>query len=308
MGVRTTVQTTLTDTAISAGFFDRLDRCFAEISCSPAADWQIWEAEPIDEWSTTTKEYVLQRAFRENDAVLLRYVCGGSDDFSLVWIYCSKGAVVERLLIDSMVGAFRAEYTEAERTYALKLQRVSELIHREFGAIETKATVDFQDDPWFRFSKNVWEPIDQLPLDVDHHEYRLTPGQALDPSDSFYDSLDGCLAACDYAPWRARLVGMDSRMTRIEWNRRLRAHTEGSRIFLVYRHELWKSGFVHVLIRFDQDSRRVSELSFDVYLSVEELSHDEIEATLESLSDSLRNAFGGKYFSCRESRYLWRID
>jgi hypothetical protein len=212
-----------------------------------------------------------------------------------------------RIRLDSTTDAFQVEDTSQQRAYALKLQRVSELLHRRFCAIETRAIADFQDDPWFHFSKDIWEPIDHLPLEKDHHPFHLTFSHAWTPDEAFYRVLDGCLADCRYVPWRARLDDMNSRRSRIDWHHRLRAHMEGRRLFLIYRHQQFTRGFVDVFIPFDQDLRSVGALGLHIYLSPEELSRSQIKDALDALSGGLRRTFGGKYWNERESRYVWNI-
>jgi hypothetical protein len=305
MGVDTCVFISLAGTTISEKFFEDIDACFREISCAVTSGLMFWISDPVTEWYESSRSDVLHRVTRKNDAIWWEYGSTENGDSFPVQVRCSGEMLAGEIRIDSTTDAFQVEYTSQQRAYALKLQRVAELLHARFRATETKAVVDFQDDPWFHFSKDTWEPIDRLPLERDHYPFQLIFGRPLLPDEVLYRTLDECLDDCGYAPWRAKIEDRSSNMSRIGWRQRLQAHAEGRRLFLIYRHKQSTGGFVDLFIPFDRDTKGVGGISLHIYLSPEELSQSQIEDALDTLSDGLRRTFGGKYWNERESRYIW---
>ncbi len=308
MGVDTFVNIRLPDTVFSEVFLDELDACFLQVSHDLTTGWMRWESDPVTEWFDSGRRDVLSRALTKDSAIWFEYLSAESGDCFPVTLHFSAEMRVGELRIDSTVDAFKTWYTVKERDYMLNLQRVSELIHQRFHALETWGTHDWDFDTWFRFSGDARQYIEHLPLTEDYHRYDLTLRSPQPPEHDFYEHLDVCLGQCGFTPWRIHLYTENPQPSTTDIEQRLEAHKRASALRLFYRHGHLKETFAYVFMRFEDETRLVQYLWIEVYLPPRELPKGQIEGILSAVSDSLRKTFGGRYWDPEGSRYLWTTE
>ena len=163
MSARTYVHIEFERLKLTPSFFETLDVCFGKHGLSPAPCAIIIPIDPAGDHKVAWKE--IGKAFLWGKFIRAGYMAEPHHAVTINISY-DQEYICDHLRMVAPVWAFGWEYDQEEKEKNLKLEAVCLELHNSLHAYNTVAKAEGKnDEPWFRFSKQEWKPLGELPMD-----------------------------------------------------------------------------------------------------------------------------------------------
>jgi hypothetical protein len=155
--------------ALNDTFFGQLDRCFEHLGYLPGNYCQGFSNKD-SKWVDVVWK---NRAIAALELLTLKceYLYSSKSDWDTIWVElpCKRSLPHLLVLNTSHDFGYNNSFTKYEKDQALRIEALALSLHKTLNANDTAAWSDYHlsegGEPWFRFSKEEWKPLGELPIE-----------------------------------------------------------------------------------------------------------------------------------------------
>jgi hypothetical protein len=149
---------------ISASFFEMLNQCFTKQGFSiPESALFVPLSSTNEVKLNEIKWKDIGLMFSQGCSVKTGYLLPPNFRISISISFHNN--CCDRISLAAPVRGFKLAYSKEEADNAYKLEALCMKLHAELNATDTTAKSNYREEPWFRFSKEEWKPLGELPVE-----------------------------------------------------------------------------------------------------------------------------------------------